>query len=248
MSHGIPQLETRNWDFKKNINVRGYSSFNADRYTLVEYFIRLPQLNASVDVTTNLDFEVLGTNASNDDVTFSSTIAGIQLQTDTTTGDQVIVLPHLDSNQSAWTGIKWGTENQVIWECMLRTDSSVADLIIWAGLKLTNTSTVATDDDQIFFRFDTAVANWEATYSIADTDTETDTGVAVSASTNYKLKIEIDSDRKGHFYINDKYVAGTSSALTNDVDLIPYVGVQAATDAAKTIHLCYEKISRIIFE
>jgi len=117
-------------------------------------------------------------------------------------------------------------------------------VVIWAGLKLTNTSTVATDDDQVFFRFDTVVANWEAVDSIADSDTETDTGIAVAASTNYHLKISVDSDRKASFYINNLLVHKTA-ALTNDIDLIPYVGVQGD---AKTLTLVKEKISRIIFE
>lgn len=227
------------------------SKVNTDpeRYELVETFQRLPSLNASIGVATNLDFEVLGTNASADDVSHSTTVAGIQLQTDGAQNDQVIILPHLDTSQSGWTGIKWGTENQVIWECVLRTAASVADVTIWAGLKLTNTSVVATDANQAFFRFDGAVANWEATYSIAGTDTEVNSGIAVSANTTYYLRIEIDSSRKAHFFIDDKEVA-VSTALTNDIDLIPYVGVQetAAGGGAKTIVLCKEKISRIIYE
>lgn len=224
------------------------------RYELVERFEHTPGINADLANATeatrvprNRNFEVLGTNASTDDVTFSATVGGIQLQTDGADNDQVIILPHLDTNQTAWTGVKWGTENQVIWECVLRTDASIASVTIWAGLKLTNTSVVATDNDQAFFRFDGGVANWEAVTSIGGTDTETNTGVAVAANTTYYLKIEIDSDRKAHYYINNNEVY-VSSALTNDVDLIPYVGVHANTAAAKTIHLVAEKISRIIYE
>lgn len=228
---------------------------NAERYELSSRFERLPQLNATIDQVytveaaraSSQDFEILGTNASADDVTFSSTVAGIQLQTDGADNDQVIVLPHLDTNATAWSGIKWGTENQVIWECVLRTDASVADVTLYAGLKLTNTSVVATDADQAFFRFDGGVDNWEATTSIAGTDSEVDTGVVVSASTNYYLRIEIDSARKAHYFINDKEVH-VSGALTNDVDLIPYIGIHANTGAAKTVHLVKQKISRLVFE
>ena len=39
-----------------------------------------------------------------------------------------------------------------------------------------------------------------------------------------------------------------SAALTNDVDLIPYVGVISRSGAADHKYLVYEKISRIIFE
>ncbi len=230
-------------------------SANFDRYELVAQYDRLPQLNATIDQVYTVeaaraasqDFEILGTNASDDDVTFSATVAGVQLQTDGADNDQVIVLPHLDTSATAWTGIKWGTENQTEWECIIRTDASVAALTIWAGLKLTNTSVVATDDDQVFFRFDAAVANWEATTSIGGTDTETDSGVAVAANTVYKLRITINSSRIAKFYINNVLVH-TTAALTNDVDLIPYVGVHANTGAAKTIHLVKQRISRIAFE
>ena len=217
---------------------------NPKRFQLVETFQRLPSINASIGVATNLDFEVLGTGGSADDVTHSATVGGIQLETDASASQEVIILPHLDTSQTAWADVKWGTENQVIWDAVIRTGASVADIVIWAGLKLTNTAVVATDANQIFFRFDAGVANWEATSSIGGTATETDTGIAVAASTIYHFRIEIDADRKGHFYIDDVEVASTA-ALTNDIDLIPYVGVQGD---AKSIVLVKEAISRIVFE
>ncbi len=243
------------WDQALRLAAKVDLSANFDRYELNENFKKLPQLNATIDgVYTgevvrncNTDFEILGTNASDLDVTFSATVAGLQLQTDGGTNDQVIVLPHLDSLYTAWTGTKWGTENQTEWECIIRTDASVAALIIWAGLKLTNTSVVATDANQVMFRFDTGVANWEAVTSIANTDTETDTGIVVAASTVYKLRISIDSSRIARFYINNTLVH-TTAALTNDIDFIPYIGVQDTSGAAKTIHLVKQRISRIAFE
>lgn len=229
-----------------------------ERYCLVENFAQKPGINADIIIDPDADdsaalvafviankhFEVLGTGATTDDVTFGGTVGGILLTTDSSASQQVIIAPHLDTDQTAWSGCLWGTENQVIWEAVVRTGASVASVVIWAGLKLTNTSAVATDDDQAFFRFDGNVANWEATYSIAGTDSEVDTGVAVAVNTNYYFRIEIDSDRKAHFFINNKEVA-VSTALTNDVDLIPYVGVEGN---AKTLYLVKEAISRIIYE
>lgn len=229
-----------------------------ERYCLAEDFAKKPGINADMTidpdaddaaalvafVIANRDFEVLGTGATTDDVTFGGTVGGLLLTTDSSASQQVIIAPHLNTDQSAWASCLWGTENQVIWEAVIRTGASVASIVIWAGLKLTNTSVVATDADQAFFRFDAAVANWEATYSIAGTDTEVDTGVAVAVNTNYYFRIEIDSARKAHFFINNNEVA-VSTALTNDVDLIPYVGVEGN---AKTLYLVKEAISRIIFE
>ena len=221
------------------------------RVTFEENFQRKPAVNADIQnsaestrMIANPDFEVLGTGSSTDDVTFGTTIGGILLTTDSSASQQVIIAPHLDTNQTAWTSNLWGTENQVIWEAVVRTGASVASIILWAGLKQTNDQDITTDDDQAFFRFDTNVANWEAVYSIGGTDTEVDTQVTVSANTNYYFRIEIDKDRKAHFFIDNKEVA-RSTALTDDEDLIPYVGVEGN---AKTFILIKEKISRIIYE
>lgn len=220
------------------------------RKHLREDFAQLPVLNANIAVSTNLNFEVLGTNADATDVTFPSTLGAIEVQTHGADNDSTIILPHLDTAQTAWTNNKWGTENQVKWEASVRTGAAVTTVLYWAGLKLTNTPTIATDADQAFFRFSTDDSNttWQCVYSIGGTDTTTSTTVTVSAATNYLLRIEIDSSRIPHFYINDVEVA-TGTAMTNDVDLIPYVGVQQlAGSITREIYLVYEEISRIIFE
>lgn len=237
------------YTFSEDITFNGNTSIMPERKVLVENFKQLPSLNASIGVSTNLDFEILGTNASADDVTYDATNAGILLTTDGADNDQIIILPHLDTNQTAWTGTKWGTENQVIWEAAIKTGASVATVLIWAGLKLTNTPTIATDDDQVFFRFSTDDTNttWRCISSVGGVDTNTNSAVTVAADTQYYFKIEIDSDRKANFYINGDRVHRTG-ALTNDVDLIPYIGVQSLSAAADTLIVNYEKISRILFE
>lgn len=249
MAHGIAQLETRDWEFKNNVRILGGLMGGGSKYQLSEYFDKLPSVNASAAYSVNTNFEILGTNASADDVTFASTIAGIQLQTDGADNDQVIVLPHLVSGLTAWTGIKWGTENQTEWECCIRTSASIATQLIWAGLKLTNTPTIATDNDQVFFRYSTddSNTNWQIISSIGGTDTTTNSGIAVAASTNYRFRVKIINSRSAECYINDVLIYRTT-ALTNDVDLIPYVGIQALDTAVVTMNLSYEKISRIIFE
>lgn len=221
---------------------------STSRYWLEETFQQLPSINASIAISTNLDFEVLGTNASADDVTYDAVRAGIKIETDGATNDSVIILPHLDTSQTAWTGTKWGTENQTTWECILTTGASVAAAALWAGLKLTNVDTVATDNDQVYFRYDTSPATWTVVASIGGTDVEFDTGVTVSADTAYYFRIEVQADRTAKCYINDALVY-TTGALTNDVDLIPYVGVRTITgSAAKSLILHRERISRILFE
>lgn len=215
-----------------DLEVTGATNINARRYYLEEYFSRRPAINATIQAPlTNADashsdndaiivaraianpnFEVLGTNASNDDITFSSTYAGLQLQTDGADNDQIIIAPHLDTNQTAWTGIKWGSENQTEWECAITTGSSVADYSFWAGLKLTNTANYQTDANQAYFLFatdDTQSGGVLGTntklhfvYSINNDDYVTDLGITVAASTTYRLRIKFDSERKLSVFVN----------------------------------------------
>ena len=250
MSHGSSQLENRDWNIKQSLKVTGNFRESPDRYVLTESFKKLPVLNTNVAYTVNTDFEVLGTNAVAGDVTRSATIGGIEVQTHGADNDSTIVLPHLDTGLSSWTGCKWGTENKVIFEAQVRTGAAVTTVLYWVGLKLTNAPTIATDDDQVYFRFSTDDSNttWRCIDSIADSDTNTDSGVTVSAATNYDLRIEIDEDRKAHFFIDDSCVH-VSGALTNDKDFVPYIGCQQLAGAiTREIYVVKEKISRIVFE
>jgi hypothetical protein len=264
-----------------NVTVENQASFrrSSGRYYLEEFFKRRPCVNADINSATeatrevaNPDFEILGTNASSDDVTFSATYGGLVLQTDGSSADQVIILPHLDTNQTAWTGCKWGTENQVEWECAITPDIS-ANTAFWAGLKQTNVCDYADDDDQAYFVYasgDTAAgalttnANLHFIYSVAGTDFITNLGIAVAADTTYRLRIKIDSDRKVAVFVNDvqyglvtSATAGgatqstatqLSNALTNDEDFIPYIGIEAGAGEAQKLRVHYQKISRILFE
>ena len=229
----------------------------SDRYVLTENYNRLPHARATCDqeYTTeaarnaSLDFESLGTSAADGDIVHGTTVAGVQLETAGADNDQVIILPHLNTGQTAWTDTLWGTENQVQWEAVIKTNSAIATTLIWAGLKKTNTELIATDADQVFFRYSTddSDTTWRCIASIAGVDVNQDSGVTVEASKIYYFRIEIDSSRQAHFFINNKEVY-RSEALTNDVDLIPYVGVMALDTAAITIWLAKQKISRYIYE
>jgi len=208
----------------------------------------LPDLNATA-ASDLIDprFEILGTNASADDVTYYAE-GGIKLETDGADGDEVIVLPHLDAGQSVWTEVTWGTDKSVVWEAHIKTGSNITNAIIWAGLKLTNTEVKATDDDQVYFRYedDVASGNWEVVDSIGGTDTSTDTSVAGAVDTEIYLKIIIGSDRVAKCYLNNTLVR-TTSALTDATDFIPYIGVAAdGAAAAKHIYVFGQAISRVI--
>lgn len=261
------------------INGSPFSLRNPDRVYLEEFFLQTPGINSDLAnaaeatrVPRNRNFEVLGSNATSTEVTFSTITAGIQLATAGADDDSTIIAPHLDTNQTAWTGTKWGTENQIQWECIVHTTNDIALMGFWAGMKLTNTPVYATDDNQAYFLYDatddsgalTTNANLHFVYSVGGVDHISDLGIAVAAATGYRLGITVDSDRKVSAWVNGVQYnltsattaggvatgVGTakSSALANDVDLIPYVGVVARAAAAKALILASEKMSRIIFE
>lgn len=192
------------------------------------------------------DFEVLGTNAVSSCTSFYAE-SGIALATTTASGDQVIIAPHLDPAQSTWKQTTWGTDKETHWECLIGTAAAITSEIIWAGLKLTNTSVVATDNDQVFFRYQAGANSdkWTVISSIGGTDTTTVSSVVVAVSTVYHLKVVITATRTAKCYINGAIIYETA-AMTDATDLIPYIGIQTATTAAKTLYVFGQAISRNI--
>ena len=261
-------------------------AMDARRFYLEEWFLQRPGLNANIDqVSTvevqralNRNWEALGTNVTTALVTFASTSAGILATTAGADQDQAIITPHLDTAATAWAGCKWGTENSVSFETSIMLPALDNQKVL-AGLKLTNDQLVATDDDQIFFKFQTdatnseaftTFANWHVVHSIGGTDHISALPIAVAANTPYHLKIEIDSDRKATAFVNGvQYnltstagsTGGTSvtavqpgvaatktAALTNDVDFIPYVGIEAGAGAAEAVNVHHVCMSRNVYE
>ena len=265
---------------------------DARRKYLYEAFYQRPGLNAiniidpdandatalAVTQAANKNFETLGTNYTTALTTFSATQAGIVMTTATADQDQGILLPHLDTNQTAWSGTKWGTENQVEWECSISLPA-LDNQKVWAGLKLTNDQLVATDANQMFFKYQTDATNseaftdftkWHFVHSVANTDFISQLPITVAADTQYHFKIEVDSDRKAAIFVNGiQYNVTTTSgstggtavtavqpgkaavktgALTDDIDLIPYIGIENGAAAAEVLNVHYQAISRNVFE
>jgi|TARA_B110000211_G_scaffold126653_1_gene145811 hypothetical protein len=221
----------------------------------------------------NRNWEALGTNMTTALATFNTTSAGILLTTATADQDQAIITPHLDTAATAWAGCLWGTENQVHFETSINT-TAIDNQKVWAGLKLTNDHLVATDDDQAYFKFQTDATNSEAftdftklhfVHSVGGTDFISQLPITVAANTIYNLKITIDSNRKASIFVDGvQYnVTGTSGstggtavttgttpsgALDDDIDLIPYVGLENGAAAAEAIGVHYVCMSRTINE
>lgn len=232
-----------------------------DRWGLVERFEKLPQLTGVTQLPAantystadflaqqkaNREFELLGTSAVSADVTRYAE-GGILLATHGASADSSIILPHLTAGQSPWTGVTWGTDKELIHEIVIETAASVASMAFWLGLKLTNTPTVATDNDQVMVHFDTgslvSATKLRTVYSIGGTDVDAATGPTVAINTKYHVKIAIGSDRKAKIWVNGDLLV-TSGALTDATDLIPYIGVKALTAAVKSIRVYQQALSR----
>ena len=267
---------------------------DARRWYLEEWFNRRPGLNANLDQastvevqrTLNYDFEALGTNMTSALVTFPATAAGILATTAGADQDQAIICPHLDNDGSAdtgaitgWSGVQWGTENQVHWETSIRLPA-IDNQNVWAGLKLTNAPELATDADQAFFNFLTDSDNsgqdytdftkLHFVYSVNGTDYISQLPITVAANTNYHLKLKVDSDRKATIFVNGiqynvSNTAGStggtavtavqpgktatlSNALKNDIDFIPYNGIEANAGAAEALNTHFVAMSRMMYE
>ena len=267
----------------------GTTAKDARRFYLDEWFLQSPGLNANIDqVSTvevqralNRNWEALGTNVTTALVTFATTSAGILATTAGADEDQAIITPHLDTAATAWAGCLWGTENSVHFETSIMLPA-LDNQKVYAGLKLTGTANaqlVATDDDQVFFKYQTDATNseafddyavWHFVHSIGGTDYITALPITVAANTPYHLKIKIDSARKATIFVNGiQYnVANTAgstggtavtevqpsalpvktAALTDDVDLIPYVGIEAGAAAAEAVNVHYVSCSRNVYE
>ena len=102
-------------------------------------------------------------------------------------------------------------------------------------------------------------------HSIGGTDYISALPITVEANTLYRLAIKIDSDRKASIFVNGiQYNVTTTSgstggtavtkgttptaALTNDINLIPYIGIEAGAAAAEALDVHHQAISRLIYE
>tara|TARA_R110001599_G_scaffold74152_2_gene204636 strand:+ start:650 stop:1771 length:1122 start_codon:yes stop_codon:yes gene_type:complete len=218
-------------------------------------------------------FMGVGTNLTSALVTRNSTRAGIVATTAGADQDQAIICPNSGTAETAWADTLWGTENQIDWECSISLPA-IDNQKVWAGLKLTNDQLVATDADQAYFKFQTDATNseaftdftvWHFVHSIGGTDYISALPITVAADTEYHFRIQINSAREAAIFVNGiqydvtstagstggtSVASGTtrSDALTNNVDFIPFIGIEAGAAAAEALNIHYTTISREIHE
>tara|TARA_Y100000015_G_scaffold42906_1_gene51393 strand:- start:135 stop:1688 length:1554 start_codon:yes stop_codon:yes gene_type:complete len=242
---------------------------------IIDPFI-IPNQNFVLGGTSSGSVQISGNVKRNAD------FAGIQLATGTTDNDFTVLTPRdgetempSGTDSSAWSAVKFGTENKIDFSCAISTSSSIADMSFWSGLKLTEVGTYATDANQAYFLYASnddqgtlaTNGNLHFVYSVAGTDYITDLGITVTVNTVYRLRISIDENRKISAFVNniqygltstptttsaggvtETTTTSKSSALTDDIDLVPFIGVQTLTTVAKNLQIGYLKLSRDLYE
>ena len=161
-----------------------------------------------------------------------------------------IQLPAID-NQNVWAGLKLTNAPE------LATDDDQAYFQFLTDAD--NSGQAFTDFTKLHF-----------VHSVGGTDYISQLPITVAANTIYHLKIEIDSDRKAAIFVNGvQYNVATtagstggtavtavqpgvqaakSNALADDVDLIPYNGIEANAGAAEALNTHYICMSRNVYE
>lgn len=247
----VRKLQIGAYDKPGKFSIFPYSArYAADRLVIQENFLQRPGIAANIsapaadtystataelNIDKNKAWLVQGTNMTSALATFAAG-GGVTLTTAGASADQGILAPHSKTGESAWNAITFKTDDKLEFDVRIKTGANITAATIWAGFKLTNTGTTATDDDQVFFRYQDTVnsGKWQAVDSTGGTDNAQDTGITAAVSTAYHLLITVDANRIPRYYINDALVA-KGNALTTGVTLIPFIGVQAGAAAAKAV-------------
>jgi hypothetical protein len=191
---------------------------------------------ATVNLGVNKNFEVQGTNATSALVTYN-TEGGIVLTTAGADEDQMCLVPHADTKQSAWDDMQWKAEDELAVTWYVQTPD-IADVLISAGFKLTADPNDATDDEQAIFHFNPAdSAYWQCVTSRGGTDTKKTLSVGPSASGEYKLEVKTGANRRVNFYIDGIRVHSTVALAASITALKPIIGIEATAVAAKALNV-----------
>jgi len=178
-------------------------------------------------------------------------------------------------DSSAWSAVGFGTENKTEFSCAISTSGSITNASIYAGLKLTEVGLYTTDANQAYFLYAadddqgtlTTNGNLHFVYSVGGTDYVTDLGIVVAINTVYRLRISIDATRRVSVFVNNRQYGLTSTTtattaggvtetdstkksliMTDDIDFLPFIGVQTHTTASRGMQVGYVKISRDLYE
>ena len=210
----------------------------------------------------NKDWKIVGTNSDQDVLALATDgDGGIDLTTAGALADQAILLPTTSATVKSGLNVKtWDTDKRPAAEWCFSTTSTITSMTAWCGFTTAAGAVrapydVTHDDNQVKVEY-IAGSNFIIRYSTDAVLTNTyvdyaiDTGIAVAASTTYVVKIALDSDRVAWVSIANAADLGaaveipTKYALKDVTTLIPTIGVQDDTTAAKQIAVHYVALGR----
>jgi hypothetical protein len=219
------------------------------RISKVETFNQPPGLVADRTSATDADREVVNRDFLLAGLNMTSVLCtpdangGILMTPAGGNTDGALIKPHA-TKISSWTDVVWNTGKNVRFSTRIKTGAKIASLTIVAGLKLTDTTVLATDNDQSMFYFKDS-GNWRLVSSNNGTDENLDSGIACAINTEYEFVIEVNESRIPKYYI-DNVLVGTGAALKANTNLIPVIALLSSTDASttKTLAIRYLACSR----
>ena len=213
---------------------------------------------ATMNITDPL-VTLLGTNAASAGVSHSAE-GGIDIVTAGGDDDQMILVPHEDTNANQMhpDTLTWGTDRELQFECGIKTPAVIAGLTAPAmvlGLTLDASPavmSVTSPDDFLLFNYnyvDDADTTWEVVSDVGNAGpVALDTGIVVAASTDYHFKIIVTPDEVAHCYINGMEFTSVAYS-SNAVDLIPIIGIQSldpATTVTSALRVYGWRLSRLL--
>jgi hypothetical protein len=220
-------------------------------YTISDDFQLLPPVGAAA-ASNNASWTITGTGTVPTPVIAAPStngLAGFTLATRTASAadaDQARIFGLTPSQWSRSVTPTALTSHEL--EFDIATPSAITEQAIFAGLKLTDTGVLATDNDQAYFLYDTtatspaaSTSQWVCVSSVGGTDTVTASGVTVAVSTNYNLRIVLRTDKKAYFYINDALVHTAATAFAGTEALKVSAGVISRTAAGAPHSVVFRK-------
>ena len=158
-----------------------------------------------------------------------------------------------DQRQCISGELVWEAENELIWQCKLKTTTSDADLFLNVGVtdsKDEGSGTLpfvdgsmasgvidSVADDAVMFavRAETSDNIYAVSVAADGTPQSTDTGIDLVLGTDYIFEIVLDADGVARYSINGALVAVHTSAVTVTDPLTWYVGATITANSTQAL-------------
>lgn len=227
------------------------------RWRHIEFFTQAVKLNASIGFPVNQNYELAGTNAADANSGFDAD-GGNSLVTAGAANDQMVIQAHKDAGQSAINAIAWQAQKYWRFETRVLLGSVITSAIVWAGMKLVETS-AANDANQAMFRYQDGVngGRWQLITVNAGVPNTLDSGIVAAAADEVWLAVDVvyntaDNTFVPQYFIGRNYgdlqFVGQGASLLTATSLLPVVAVQgtAASPRSLTVRHIGTSIQRFI--